>query len=91
MALHSCRNGVVIQFLQEWNDSIPFQPEWNDHSIPAGIKSLSRLCEECDTDDMDAMFTFKTRIFDLIMKVEENYEDDKFNYQNAIEAFIKQE
>ena len=40
---------------------------------------------------MDALFTFKTSIFDLIMKVEENYENDKFNYQNAIKAFIKQE
>ena len=28
---------------------------------------------------MDALFTFKTSIFDLIMKVEENYENDKFN------------
>ena len=82
---------MVIPFLREWNDSIPFQPEWNDHSISAGIISLSRLFEECDTEDMDALFTFKTSIFDLIMKVEENYENDKFIYQNAIKAFIKQE
>ena len=40
---------------------------------------------------MDALFTFKTSIFDLIMKVEENYENDKLNYQNVIKAFIKQD
>ena len=82
---------MLIPFLQEWNDSIPFRPVWNDHSITAGIISLSRLCEECDTEDMDAFFTFKTSMFDLIMKVEENNENDNFNYQNAINAFIKQE
>ena len=39
---------------------------------------------------MDAFFTFKTSIFYLIMKVEENYENGKYNYQNAIKSFIKQ-
>ena len=47
--------------------------------------------EECDTEDMDALSSFKTSIFDLFMKVEENYENDKSNYKNAIKAFIKQE
>ena len=36
-SFHSCRNGVLIPFLQKLNDPIPFQPEWNEHSIPTGM------------------------------------------------------
>ena len=28
-SFHSCRNGVLIPFLQEWNDCILFLQEWN--------------------------------------------------------------
>ena len=47
---HSCRdgmstpfrqNGMTTPFLQEWDSSISFKPEWNDHSIPAGIECHS--------------------------------------------------
>ena len=37
-SFHSRRNGVFIPFLQEGNDCIPFQPEWDEHSIPSGME-----------------------------------------------------
>ena len=55
---------------------IPFLQEWSAYSIPAGMEWLHSI---------------PAIIFDLIMKVEDNYENDKFNYQNAIKAFKKQE
>ena len=40
-APHSSQNGMTILLLQEWNDPIPFQSEWYDQSIPAGIECHS--------------------------------------------------
>ena len=38
VTLQSCRNGMLIPFLQEWNGLIPFLQEWSVHSILAGME-----------------------------------------------------
>ena len=37
-SFQSSRNGELIPFQTEWNDSISIQPEWNEVYIPAGIE-----------------------------------------------------
>jgi hypothetical protein len=46
--------------------------------------------DESEEEDVNTLSNFKKSIFNLIYKVEERFEKDRGNYENAIKAFIKQ-